>query len=156
MIRIISRVWKFLWRFSFFRFGTFHGPVGLLNYSIAFLLISNYGVDKYIAMFTGHIVHVAIGFYYDREVTFRAQNSKHMLCRYWRNDAISISAMYLVVFLLVDHYELHVDLATYMSWSVEWSILAMRAVPAMLIGTAITFGLNKLTTFSEANSQPKL
>ena len=158
MIRISSRVWKFLWRFSFFRFGTFHGPVGLVNYSIAFLLFWYYAVDKYVAIFVGHLVHVAIGFYYDRDVTFRVQNKNGKSIRwlYWRNEALSIGSIYLTVYLLVDHFELHLDLAEYTSWSAEWCIVIIRGVPAMLIGTAVTYSLNKRTAFKETSTLPKL
>jgi len=147
-----------LWHYSFFRFGTFHAPAGLLNYTIAFLLFWYVGVDEYIAMFAGHAVHVAIGFYYDRDVTFRVQykKSKRMLFKYWRNEGLSISSIYLTFYLLVDHFELHLELADYTTWSEEWAIVVMRAVPAMLIGTAVTYGLNKVTTFNGASRPPRL
>ena len=76
MIRIFSRVWKFLWHYSFFRFGTFHVPAGALNYTVAFLLFWYAEVDKYTATTVGHFIHVAIGFFYDRDVTFRAKEKK--------------------------------------------------------------------------------
>ena len=76
MIRTTLRVWDFLWRYSFFRFGAFHVPVGLLNYTVAFMLFWYYGADKYVAIMTGHFIHVAIGFFYDRDVTFQAEEKR--------------------------------------------------------------------------------
>jgi putative flippase GtrA len=158
MIRIFSRVWKFLWRFSFFRFGTFHVPAGALNYAVAFLLFWYAEVDKYTATTVGHFIHVAIGFFYDRDVTFRAKEKRgrRALVIYWFNETLSFASILLTIYILVDFYAMHLLLAEFMAWPYEWAIASFRAIPAMIIGTAITYGLNKIWTFNEVNSQPKL
>jgi len=158
MIRMFLRVWRFLWRFSFFRFGTFHVPAGTLNYTVAFLLFWYVGVDKYTATTVGHFIHVTIGFFYDRDVTFQAQEKRgrRAFVTYWFNETLSFASILLTIYLLVDFYSVHLLLAGYMSWPEEWAIAAVRAVPAMIIGTAITYGLNKIWTFNEASGQPKL
>jgi len=140
-----------LWHYSFFRFGTFHVPVGALNYTVAFLLFWYAGVDKYTAITVGHFVHVAIGFFYDRDVTFKAveNRGKKALLIYWFNEALSYMSILLTIYLLVDLYEVHLLLVEYKAWPEEWAIAAVRAVPAMIIGTVITYGLNKIWTFNE-------
>lgn len=147
-----------LWHYSFFRFGSFHVPVGALNYAVAFFLFWYCGVDKYTAITAGHFIHVAFGFFYDRDVTFRAhtKRGKRALFTYWFNEGISYGSITLTVYLLVDHYALHLVLAEYLVWAEEWAIAAVRAVPAMIIGTTITYGLNKAWTFNETCTQPKL
>ena len=146
-----------LWHYSFFRFCTFHVPVGALNYAVAFTLFWYYGVDKYTAITAGHFIHVACGFFYNRDVTFRAhkKRGKRALCVYWFNEGLSYGSITLTVYLLVDHYALHLVLAEQLVWPEEWAIAAVRAVPAMIIGTIITYGLNKIWTFKETNSHPK-
>lgn len=76
MIRIFLRVFRFLWRFSFFRLGTFHFPAGLRKLRIGIALFSYFGINKYVAITVGHCIHVGLGFFYDRAITFRAANNK--------------------------------------------------------------------------------
>lgn len=159
MISTCVRVWDFLWRFSFFRFGSFHAPVGALNYVVAFFLFWYYGVDKYVATIFGHVVHVTLAFFYDRDVTFRAQEKRGVrtFALYWFNDVVSLCSILLTIYVLVDQLALHLILMQYWHWPEDQAIAAMRAVPAMIIGTSVTYGLNKIWTFNEEiNSQSKL
>jgi len=149
------RVGVYLWRFRFFRWGAFHGPAGALNYTVAFVLFATLGVDMYIATLIGHYVHVALGFLYDRDVTFRAIEKRGIkeLFIYFLNDFISLGSILLTMYLLVDVLAAHLLLIEYYSWSADRAVAVMRAGPAMLIGTALSYSLNKKWTFNEQDSQ---
>jgi len=158
MIRNSKRVWDFLWRYSFFRWGTFNLPAGIANYAVAFLLFSYYGVDKYVATLVGHSIQVTLAFFYDRDITHRAETKRgwRAFGIYWFNDIMSLGSIMLTIYLLVDYYQVHLVLMQYTNWSYEKTVALVRAVPAMIIGTAISYGLNKVWTFNETNSQHTL
>lgn len=158
MVCMISRVWNHLWRFKFFRFGVFHVPAGTLNYLVAFLLYWYYGIDKYVATITGHVIHVTLGFFYDRDVTFRAQEKRGLKAwmKYWINDVVSLCSILLTIYVVVDLWAIHLIAAQYLLWSEEKMVVLIRAVPAMIIGTSLTYTLNKFWTFNETSQQSKL
>ena len=152
------RVWEFLWRFSFFRWGTFHGPAGALNYAVAFCLFFYFQVDMYIATLVGHYVHVGLGFFYDRDVTFKALRNRGWRAGmlYMFNDSLSLASILLTVYLLVDYYAVHTMLVEYFALTQDVLVAIVRAGPAMLIVSILSYGLNKLWTFNEGDNQHTL
>ena len=124
-----------LWQSSYFRWATFHGTVGILNYGIAFVLYAVYGVDKYIATTVGHMVHVYFGYFYDRDVSFQVGKAvrRYAFIRYWTIEAISFSSIILTIVVMVDLLGLSVYLA--------------RFVVAMIVSSVISYGLNYFWTF---------
>jgi putative flippase GtrA len=132
-----------------------HGTIGVLNFAIAYTLFSYYGFDKYVAMLCGHVIHVSIAFYFDRDVTFRAQEERGLraLQQYWIVDIVSLCAMFMTFHILTDWLMLHRAIAQNLQWSQDKAVAVIRAVPVMLVGSLVVYGLNKLWTFNEANQQ---
>lgn len=126
------QVWV-LWHMPYVRWAAFHGTVGLLNYGTALLLFVVYGFDKYTSTTVGHVVHVFFGFFYDRDVTFRATKRARAWVKYWLIEAVSFASIILTIWVMV-------DLLSY-NWFVA------RFLFAMVISSVISYGLNKWLTF---------
>jgi|GEM_PF-2437284 len=159
MIRFYAkRVWGFLWRYSFFRFICFHGPAGALNYGIAFSLFWYFDFNMYAATIVGHIVHVCIAFFYDRDITYRAKEKRGLQAfgQYWLNDLVSFCSILLTLYVLIDLYSVHLVLAERFAIDNKQAIVLVRAGPAMLVGTLLAYGLNKIWTFNETTKPPTL
>jgi putative flippase GtrA len=159
MIRTVSlRSWGYLWRFSFFRWSCFHGPVGAANYGVAFVLFWLYGVDKYIATTIGHAIHVFFGFFYDRAITFQKAVGDRFWTwiRYWITESLSYLAILVVIYVLITMIEFslcgfvvfELDLC-----GLETAVAVVRAGPAMIVASLISFFGHKRWTFVQTNSR---
>jgi putative flippase GtrA len=122
-------------KFSAFRYTSVHCVLGILNFATAALLFGVLGVNHHVASLIGHAIHVTVGFYLDRRVSFRSPETtvSYGMPRYWVIEAISYSSIVCTMYVMVDLYGMN----PYLS----------RGVVAMLIASSISFGLNKLWTF---------
>jgi len=158
MIRTITlRSWEYLWRFSLFRWSCFHGPVGLTNYSLAFVLFWLYGVDKYIATSCGHAVHVFCGYFYDRSITFRKVTTDRFRTwiRYWVTESLSYLSILMVMYAFITLLRFNLcgfDLLEFDLCGPKTAASVIRIGPAMVVASLISFFGHKHWTFAKANS----
>jgi len=159
MIRIrLVRSWNFLWRFSFFRWSCFHGPVGLTNYGVAFVLFWLYEVDKYTATTAGHVIHVFFGFFYDRAITFQKVVEARFWTwvRYWLVELLSYLSILLILFVLITVLEFNLcgfSLSGFDLCGQETAVTVVRVGPAMVAASLIAFFGHKHWTFTQTNSR---
>jgi putative flippase GtrA len=159
MIRTISlRSWGYLWRFSFFRWSCSHGPVGVANYSVAFVLFWLYGVDKYIATIIGHATYVFFGFFYNRAVAFQKVLGGRFWTwiRYWITESLSYLSILVVIYILITVIEF--SLCGFVVFKLdlcgpETVVAVVRAGPAMIVASLISSFGHKRWIFVQANSR---
>lgn len=133
--RTLGRIMT-LWRsFKFARYSSIHLPLGGLNYTVAFVLFSVYGVNHHLATAAGHFLHTGLGFFLDRDVIFQSPHTTvaQGVPRYLLIDVLVYGSIMLSMYTMVD-------------W-LNFGEYKSRALIAMPIGTLLHYFLNKHWTF---------
>lgn len=136
MTQIILGQIMTLWqKYSIARYTLVHCLMGIINFGLAAALYGIIGLNHHLASLIGHFVHVTIGFFIDRNVSFRSPETTvhYGAPRYWIIELISYSSIVATMYTLVDVWQMNPYF--------------VRGVVAMLIASAISYGLNRIWTF---------
>jgi putative flippase GtrA len=127
-----------IWKYSAVRYTTVHTAIGILNFSIAAGLYGVLGVNHHLASLTGHIVHVGVGFFIDRSISFQSPTTlvRYGMPRYWIIECVSYLSIVVTMYIMIDVWGMN----PYFS----------RGIVAMGIASAISYGLNRVWTFQKA------
>jgi len=126
---------------SIVRYTTMHGVLGVCNFTIAGVLFAFVGLNHHVATAIGHFLHVGVGFFVDRQVSFKSPETKLApgMTKYWIIEALSYTTIVVTMYVMVDIWAMD----PYFS----------RGVVAMLLASLVSYGLNSLWTFSTAHKK---
>ncbi len=123
------------WRHDLVRYTIVHSTLGVINFGLAALLFTWYGLNHHVASLIGHGVHVGVGFFVDRRISFRSPDTsiRYGIPRYWIIEGLSYVSIVLTMFIMIDIWNAN----PYIS----------RGVVAMGVASLISYSLNRLWTF---------
>lgn len=136
MTRIFLGQIMTLWqKYSIARYTLVHCLLGIINFGLAAMLYGIIGLNHHLASLIGHFVHITIGFFIDRNVSFRSLETtvQYGAPRYWIIELISYCSIVVTMYVLVDVGQMNPYF--------------VRRVIAMLIASAFSYGLNRIWTF---------
>lgn len=124
-------------KYSIIRYTIVHLLLGVLNFGTAAILFGVLQMHHQLATLIGHILHVTIGFYIDRLVSFRSPltTTYYGVPRYWTIEVISYLSIAVTMYIMVDVYGMN----PYVS----------RGLVATRIASMLSYGLNKIWTFNQ-------
>ena len=102
-LSLVHALWN---KFSLARYMGVHGVLGTLNYSLAFLLIYC-GWNHHVATALGHFLHVVVGFFWDRRVSFNSMQTT-VVGGGWKYvciEALSYTSIVLTMYVMIDLWE---------------------------------------------------
>lgn len=128
---VAAKLWN---KFSIARYLGVHSILGTMNYVVALGLML-FEFNHHIATAAGHFLHVAIGFFWDRAISFRSPSTLVVFGapKYIIIEVFSYLSIIAVMVVMIDWW--------------GWNEYLVRVTFAMLVATLVSFALNKYWTF---------